>query len=76
MTGKEQGFMNRNNQTVWGRCKRLAFASLVFAATGVHSATAAGVTVITHGWQLDQSYPAWVDNMAQAVTNAAGVKRF
>ena len=35
----------------------------------------AGVTVITHGYdQYFQGYPAWVDSMAQAITNAAGQK--
>ncbi len=53
---------------------RLALALLVFVTTGVHSATAAGVTVITHGWQQreffalgDPQYASWVDSMAQAV---------
>lgn len=35
----------------------------------------AGVTVITHGYdQYFSGYPAWVDSMAQAITNAAGQK--
>src|SRR4051794_19146643 len=40
---------------------------------------AAGVTVITHGWIQTfegtlAGRPAWLDNMAQAVTNAANTK--
>ena len=41
-------------------------------ATGACSAWATGVTVITHGWALvPGTYPSWVDQMAQAVTNVA-----
>src|ERR1035441_4058387 len=31
----------------------------------------AGVTVITHGFNLTPGFPGWVDGMAQAITNAA-----
>lgn len=54
------------------RWSRLAFAILVFVAAGGHSTTAAGVTVITHGWQYQLSpYPEWMDTMARAITNVA-----
>src|ERR1035441_232611 len=45
---------------------------ILLAMASALPARAGGVTVITHGFNLvPGSYPAWVDTMAQAVTNAA-----
>jgi hypothetical protein len=58
----------KHNNTRWAR---LALLLMLVMASAL-LARAGGVTVITHGFNLlPGSYPAWVDSMAQAVTNAA-----
>jgi hypothetical protein len=48
---------------------KLFFNALLFlmGATFLHSARAAGVTIITHGFELDSSFPTWVAAMADYI---------
>ncbi|MEY2410819.1 MAG: hypothetical protein QOF48_3489, partial [Verrucomicrobiota bacterium] len=66
--------MSRKDQCFQARCIRLTFAILTFATAGVHSATGAGVTVITHGFELLPGLPAWMTNMATTIMGAAEAK--
>jgi len=51
--------------------RNLLLGALVFllSAANPHPVEAAGVTIITHGFELDTSYPTWVTAMADAIPN-------
>jgi hypothetical protein len=52
-----------------GRNLLLGALFFLLSAAHPHPMEAAGVTIITHGFELDTSYPTWVTAMADAIPN-------
>src|SRR6266853_1405067 len=48
------------------------FCILLFLAS-TQKSRAAGLTLITHGFEFDNNYPAWVDGMGDAIAARSGL---
>ena len=58
------------NLSIYAAGKKLLFGVLLFLSVFIpHSTKAAGVTIITHGYELDGDYPTWVTAMADEIPN-------
>ncbi len=56
------------NFSIYAAGKELLFGALLFLGVFIpHSTKAAGVTIITHGYESDTSYPTWVTAMADQI---------
>jgi hypothetical protein len=58
------------NLFIYAAGKKLFFGVILFLSAFIsHSTKAAGVTIITHGFEDDTSYPTWVTAMADSIPN-------
>ncbi|HZL78874.1 MAG TPA: hypothetical protein VFC17_08475, partial [Candidatus Limnocylindrales bacterium] len=56
------------NLSIYAAGKKLLFGALLFLGAFIpHSTKAAGVTIITHGYESDTSFPTWVTAMADQI---------
>ncbi len=59
--------MNQLSHYASGKKLLLGAALVVLSAANPHPVEAAGVTIITHGFESDTSYPTWVTAMADEI---------
>jgi hypothetical protein len=59
--------MNQLSHYASGKKLLLGAVLLLFSVANPQPAPAAGVTIITHGFELDTSYPTWVTAMADSI---------
>jgi pimeloyl-ACP methyl ester carboxylesterase len=56
------------NLSIYSAGKKLLFGALLLLGAFIpHSTKAAGVTIVTHGYEDDSSYPTWVTAMADQI---------